>query len=88
MENDKPIELMTTAELREAMQIYYRQSQTPAAALPQAPALKGSETPAVQDNVNGLFASHVMAKPTGSWTPAEKEFIRSHTAAALKDLGY
>jgi hypothetical protein len=77
----------SAAQLREALAEYSRQQQ-PAPAGPVAPGVTADMSPAKQDEVSTSYAREILQRPTGSWTPAEKDFIRRSAGAALREVGY
>jgi hypothetical protein len=88
MQEEKSISDMNSAELR-AFLAEFERSRTPApAAAPRPPGITASMSPKAQETAAELYAASILAKGAGSWSVAEREFIRGNIGATLKTLGY
>ena len=84
---EKPVEVMTTEELRAALAQYARGSQSAELRHPDAPGCTGLSDKA-RDEAATLYGASIMKKEAGQITPDEKVFLKASIAATLKDLGY
>jgi len=79
---------MTAADLRAAIAEYERSAAPAPASAPLPPGITADMTPKSQDTAAQLYAESILNKPSGSWTQAERDFIRGSISAALPGLGY
>jgi hypothetical protein len=77
----------STDELRKALQDWAR-GQQPAPQEPQVPGLPAGLSKEAQNAAAKSYADAILAKPVGTWTPQEREFIGKATVAALREYGY
>ncbi len=45
-------------------------------------------TPELREKANTIYGESILARPSGTWSQAECDFIRGSVTATLKDLGY
>lgn len=76
---------MSSAELRAALAEYERQGSPAAPPAPVAPGMEGLSQKA-QETASELYAEAILRKPTNTWTPAEREFIRAGINQTLRDM--
>lgn len=88
MENEKDYSQMNAAELRAAIAEYERGAAPAQPSAPLPPGITAAMTPKSQDAAATLYAESILNKPTGSWTPAEREYIRGSIGSALRDMGH
>jgi hypothetical protein len=86
--DEKQYTEMTREELREAIAEYERGARPVQSGATLPPGITAQDSPKAQETASQLYAESILAKPAGSWTPAEREFIRANIGSALRDLGY
>ncbi len=86
---EKPIELLTTPELRDALNEYARSLQP---AFPPLPLPLGVDRqtlkPEQEAQLSDLWVNSIMERKPETWTPTEREAVRAATKRVLKELGY
>ena len=88
MANEKRFEDLNAQELREGVAAWLRSTQPTPPAEPLPPGIKDTDSDKAKETASQCYANAIMAKQPGSWTVEEREYMRWHTNAALKGLGY
>lgn len=87
---EKPIELYTTQELRDALNEYARSLQPAFPALPLPPGTDREKlkTPEAEAQLSDVWISSLMERKPETWSAMEREAVRAATKRALAELGY
>jgi hypothetical protein len=86
---EKPIELYTTEELRNALNEYARSLQPAPPALPLPLGVDREKLkPEQEAQMSDAWVKSIMDRAPETWTPTEREAVRAASNRALKELGY
>lgn len=84
---EKTIDQMNAAELRAALDEYAR-SQNPAPAIPLPPGIKPEDSEKARETAAQLYTDSLLARPAGTLTLEERNYLRGNIGACLRDMGY
>jgi hypothetical protein len=79
---------MSAAELRAALDEFTRGGRPPAPPAPLPPGFGPNDSQKSQETASQLYAEAILRKQSGSWTQAERDFIRGSVSSTLRDMGY
>ncbi len=86
---EKPIELLTTPELRDALNEYARSLQPAPPALPLPLGVdRQTLKPEQEAQMSDAWVKSIMDRSPETWTPTEREAVRAATKRALAEMGY